>query len=241
MPTTDIANSENSLTLLDQKRALEDEIWFLAVAEGYAKHRLRGPIAREAVIEDYYRQYPEMKTYVDEQASKGICLYAIREMRMRRKKGLQAAQARRSTAPPKFARDPEMAWMEPFMAKPMAIVFTVGRPLPPPLWGVPSDELDSALEALPEKPTEQAAKPPSTADTPAYQTGLPGRPTSWFLVEAEVRRRFGPDCASKATAEWTLDMSAWVAHEHPNAPTPKNKTLGNRLAGLLRELKASTK
>ena len=32
MPTTDKPNNDDGLTLLDQKRALEDEIWFLALA-----------------------------------------------------------------------------------------------------------------------------------------------------------------------------------------------------------------
>jgi hypothetical protein len=39
MPITDKPDNNDGLTLLDQKRALEDEIWFWAVAENYAKGR----------------------------------------------------------------------------------------------------------------------------------------------------------------------------------------------------------
>ena len=110
MPTTDEPNNDDGLTLLDQKRALEDEIWFLAIAENYARGRLKGVLSREEVIAKY-----------------------------------------------------------------------------------------------------------------------------------EVRRRFAPDHASKTTAEWAREMLAWLRDEHPNAPPATEKTLKNRLPGLLRQLKARAK
>jgi hypothetical protein len=45
MPTTDKPNNDDGLTLLDQKRALEDEIWILAMAENFARGRLKGVLS----------------------------------------------------------------------------------------------------------------------------------------------------------------------------------------------------
>ena len=84
MPTTDKPNNDDGLTLLDQKRALEDEIWLLAIAENYARGRLKGVLSREEVIAKYYTQYPEMKAYVDDHVARKTCLYGIRELRKRR-------------------------------------------------------------------------------------------------------------------------------------------------------------
>ena len=53
MPTTDKPNNDDGLTLLDQKRALEDEIWILAMAENFARGRLKGVLSREEVIAKY--------------------------------------------------------------------------------------------------------------------------------------------------------------------------------------------
>jgi hypothetical protein len=148
-----------------------------------------------------------MKAYVDDHVARKTCLYGIRELRKRRETKQQALQAQRSTAPPKPARNPEMEWMAPFLGKPLAIVSTVGRPLPPPPWGIPPDDLNRALEALPHEPSEQATNTNTTTNAPIYGTGLPGRRSTWFLVEAEVRRRFAPDHASKTTAEWARCMA----------------------------------
>jgi hypothetical protein len=58
-------------------------------------------------------------------------------------------------------------------------------------------------------------------------------------VEGEVRRRFSlDDQAPKKTAEWARVMLEWLRREHPNAPPVTEKTLRNKLAGLLRQLKA---
>jgi hypothetical protein len=93
-----------------------------------------------------------------------------------------------------------MEWMARLRAEPMKVA-PLGRPLPSPLWGLPSDELDGALEALPEETTEQAGVAPSAKDAVIDRTGLPGRPSTWWLVEGEVHRRFTPDQAPKKTAE----------------------------------------
>ena len=59
MPTTDEPNNDDGLTLLDQKRALEDEIWLLAIAENYPRGRLKGVLSREEVIANgHLEKYP---------------------------------------------------------------------------------------------------------------------------------------------------------------------------------------
>jgi hypothetical protein len=83
------------------------------------------------------------------------------------------------------------------------------------------------------------------ADTPfeqvIYRTGLPGKPTSWHLIEVEVRRRYGegerhPGKLGESAAEWARVMIGWLTDEHKDAPPAKPKTLRNRLAPLLRVL-----
>jgi hypothetical protein len=227
----------DNLTLLDQKGALEDEIWLLAVAENFAKRRLK-MATREQILESYYAEYPDLKTYVDDHVARKTCLFAIGELRRRRDKQRQEAGARRLSSLPKPSRNPEMAWMAPFRAEPMKVA-PLARPLPSsPLWGIPSDELDRALEALPEETTEQADIAPSAKDAFFYRTGLPGRRSAWWVVEGEVRRRFRlDDQAPKKTAEWAREMREWLRREHPNAAQVTEKTLRNKLAGLLRQLK----
>jgi hypothetical protein len=191
MPITDKPDNNDGLTLLDQKRALEDEIWFWAVAENYAKGRLKGLQSREEVIAKYYAQYPDMKAYVDDHVAGKTCLYGIRELRKREEKNQKALQAQRSTAPPTPTRNPEMEWMAPFMAKPLTIVSTVGRPLPPPPWGIPPDDLDSAIKALPDVPGDSPPWPkrqpmhPST--TPDCQAGQPLG--SWWMRRCAAATR----------------------------------------------------
>ena len=238
MQQTPTPVNDDSLSLLDQKRALEDEIWFLAVAENFAKRKLKMG-TREQILERYYAEYPDLRKYVEDHVARKTCLFAIRELRERRDKRRQAAEVRRLASLPKPTRNPEMAWMAPFLAEPM-IVAPLARPLPsPPFWGISSDELDRALEALPEETTQQASVAPLVKDAFIYRTGLPGKPSSWWLVEEEVRRRFTPDQAPMKTAEWARAMREWLRREHPNAPPVTEKTLTNKLAGLLRRLKAT--
>jgi hypothetical protein len=72
-----------------------------------------------------------------------------------------------------------------------------------------------------------------------YRTGLAGRPTSWALIEAECRLRYAQKERHPTGAEWARVLIAWLRSTHSGAPVPKEKTLTNRLAGPLRELKAS--
>ena len=75
---------------------------------------------------------------------------------------------------------------------------------------------------------------------PAFSTGLPGKPTSWHLVDPEVRRRWqsGKNHGLNTT-QWAEDMHKWILENHPAAPIPTIKTLKNKLTGLLRELRAA--
>jgi hypothetical protein len=73
----------------------------------------------------------------------------------------------------------------------------------------------------------------------SYRTGLSGRPTSWTLIEVECRRRYAQRERHPTRAEWARVLIAWLQSTHSDAPVPKEKTLKNRLAELLRELEAS--
>ncbi len=79
------------------------------------------------------------------------------------------------------------------------------------------------------------------APTPTVSTGLPGKPSSWFLVAQEVRRRYDPKAEPMKTSEWARIMGKWLKSEHPSAAPATEKTLKNNLAPLLRELRASAK
>jgi hypothetical protein len=75
-----------------------------------------------------------------------------------------------------------------------------------------------------------------------YHTGVSGRPSSWGLVEAECRRRFGKNerhpgsDGVESASEWASVLVDWLKAIHPDAPLPTQKTLTNRLSPLLREL-----
>jgi hypothetical protein len=72
-----------------------------------------------------------------------------------------------------------------------------------------------------------------------YKTGLAGRPTSWNLIEAECRARYKKGERHPTTAEWARVLAEWKNSEHSSAPVLTLKSFTNKLAGLLRELKAS--
>jgi hypothetical protein len=77
---------------------------------------------------------------------------------------------------------------------------------------------------------------PTTPSGAGYLTGLPGKPTSWHLVEAECRRRFEAGERHPRTGEWARSLVEWLHTEHPSAPPVTEKTVRNKLAPLLREL-----
>jgi len=78
----------------------------------------------------------------------------------------------------------------------------------------------------------------AAADVAVYRTGLPGKPTSWHLLEMECRRRYAAGECHPKVAEWARVLIAWLRSAHPSAPPPTEKTARNKLSPLLRELKA---
>jgi hypothetical protein len=95
------------------------------------------------------------------------------------------------------------------------------------------------------RPEPSDAPPPSPA---IYRTGLPGKPTSWHLIEPECRRcweageRHPNDRTGRESpSEWARVLIAWLRSKHPTAPIPTPKTAGNKLSELLRELAATAR
>jgi len=78
-----------------------------------------------------------------------------------------------------------------------------------------------------------------TNETAIYRTGLPGKPTSWHLIETECRRRYESGERHPQTTVWARVLRDWFRSKHPDAPSPTEKTLKNKLARLLRELRAN--
>lgn len=75
----------------------------------------------------------------------------------------------------------------------------------------------------------------------SLHTGLPGKPSSWHLIEAECRRRYQAGERHEKTAEWARQLRAWIMSQHPGMPPPTEKTIANRLPELLRELRSNPK
>jgi hypothetical protein len=82
---------------------------------------------------------------------------------------------------------------------------------------------------------------PSIAPEIIYRTGTAGKPSSWWLVEQEVRGRFAefPDDIKKA--DIARLMCKWIKETHPEAPPITEKTVKNNLVTLLIELRALRK
>ena len=88
---------------------------------------------------------------------------------------------------------------------------------------------DTALDDV-EKTHEHPA--PGT-----YRTGLPGKPSSWYLIEAEISRRWTSGTERHATASaWVPIMLGWLKYQHPDSNPPTPKTLKNKIPALLRTL-----
>lgn len=101
-------------------------------------------------------------------------------------------------------------------------------------------EQSASAAALTTDPAIAAGTLPSSEHTPEtpYSTGTAGRPTSWHLIERECRCRHAAGERHPTTAEWARVLADWLSVNHPDAPSPTDKTLRNKLAGLLRELQA---
>ncbi len=71
-----------------------------------------------------------------------------------------------------------------------------------------------------------------------YRTGVQGRPTSWYLMETELRRRYAAGETYSTLAKWAYVLNNWLLSEHPKAPPIRGKTITNHLSKVVRELKA---
>ncbi len=120
--------------------------------------------------------------------------------------------------------------------------------MPPELLELASDEQSGEAGRAPDTaiaPTillDRSAAPPQAEGTVmSLRTGLPGKPTSWYLIEAECRRRSAAGEQHDTKAEWARVLRAWIVSQHPGMPPPTEKTIANRLTELLRELRSSPK
>jgi hypothetical protein len=104
----------------------------------------------------------------------------------------------------------------------------------------------AADETAPNVESWSPASPPAGGNVVPflpYNTGLPGKPSSWHLVEAECRRRYEAGerhpndlTERESPAEWARVLIDWLANTHPQAPPLTRKALTNRLSSFLREL-----
>jgi hypothetical protein len=109
----------------------------------------------------------------------------------------------------------------------------------------PTADQDASERLTPQEVTQRGAE----ADEPwsgdgggiavPYRTGLAGRPTAWSLIEAECRRRYALGERRGTRAEWGRVLIKWLQSKHAGAPAVQQKTLTNKLSGLLRELEAN--
>jgi hypothetical protein len=110
--------------------------------------------------------------------------------------------------------------------------------------------LDGRLRPASGPESKDAASEPDTAAPPRaalYSTGLPGKPTSWHLIEAECRCRWeagerypNDRTGQESPSEWARALVEWLRTVHSEAPQPKPKTLTNKLSPLLRLLTANS-
>ena len=114
------------------------------------------------------------------------------------------------------------------------------------LWPNPTATLSVAEPAPAEGATDGVAADGIEAESRIYHTGVPGKPTSWSLIEAECRHRYnaGERHVSKGGAqspsEWARILLHWLQGKHPSAPRPTLKTLSNNLSPLLSRLRANS-
>jgi hypothetical protein len=72
-------------------------------------------------------------------------------------------------------------------------------------------------------------------DTRVTRTGAPGRPSSMYIIEAELRRRITENATEHSTRAEAKYLAEWFKHEHPDKPPLNFKTINNNIATLMRE------
>ncbi|MCW2286217.1 hypothetical protein M2323_004044 [Rhodoblastus acidophilus] len=90
-------------------------------------------------------------------------------------------------------------------------------------------------------PSAASCSAPSAASETIYKTGVAGKPSSWWLIEKEVRRRFAGFPADVKKTDIAKLMHAWLKETHPEAPPITAKTIENNLTTLLFELRNATR
>ena len=102
-----------------------------------------------------------------------------------------------------------------------------------------------AIDSSTTPPIERYDPPSTPSLDPIFRTGLPGKPTTWHLLEAECRRRYAngerhpnESTGRESPSEWATILIAWLQIAHPIVAPAAPKTLTNRLSVLLRELQA---
>jgi hypothetical protein len=71
-------------------------------------------------------------------------------------------------------------------------------------------------------------KPPEQADAHA-RTGLPGRPSSWHLIEPEFLRRHQAGQALPSISKEAEHLATWLGKAHPTAPRAGAGSIANNL------------
>ncbi|SDR52676.1 hypothetical protein SAMN05519103_04562 [Rhizobiales bacterium GAS113] len=72
-----------------------------------------------------------------------------------------------------------------------------------------------------------------------YRTGLPGKPSSFHLVEGEFRRRAERGDQHPTLVKEAEHLAAWLKSEHPAGAPCTAKVIRNRLAEAFRKAKRS--
>lgn len=76
--------------------------------------------------------------------------------------------------------------------------------------------------------------------TSDYKTGAPGRPTSVFLLEAELNERARRDELEPTLSKQVDSLLEWLRSTHPQSPPIKKKAAENALRVLYKSLKSKT-
>ena len=73
---------------------------------------------------------------------------------------------------------------------------------------------------------------------PKAATGRRGRPSSWHLVEEELRRRWA-EGERHSNREWARVLCGWLSTSHPSAAPLGTKGIENRIGEIIKELKTA--
>ena len=126
---------------------------------------------------------------------------------------------------------------EPPFRKVMLVEFAQWAAAPPREWDLPLN-FPRIAQQLENSPT---VSEPASKQVPTYSGA--GRPSSWHLIEMEVRRRWGAGerhkgpHGSESPSKWADELMPWLVTTYPGAPRLTQKTYNNRLPRLFRVLR----